>query len=76
MISVCDQGPRNMGLAKELGISPDKTWITHPFNADWNVYWAYDFIHLFKSLRNNMLDKILDFGNGVQVSKKDYEDLF
>ena len=23
-----------------------------------------------------MLDKILDFGNGVQVSKKDYEDLF
>ena len=70
MVLVCDQDTSNMGLAKKLGISPDKTWNIHPFNADWNVYSAYDFIHLFKILRNNMLDKILDFGNGLRVQKR------
>ena len=37
MILVCDQGHCNVKNAKELGISPYKTWITHPFNTDWNT---------------------------------------
>ena len=76
MLSVCDQGPRNQGLARALGITPSKPFITHPFNPDWSVFWAYDFIHLFKSLRNHILDKTVDFGDGIQASKKDLEDLF
>ena len=75
MISVCDQGPRNEALAKALGITPSKYWIKHPYNSAWDVFFSYDFIHLFKSFRNHTLDKILVFGDGTEVSKNDFEDL-
>ena len=74
-LSVCDQGPRNESLAKALGITPSKTWIKHPFNPDWDVYFSYDFVHLFKSFRNNTMDKTLVFEDGTKVSKQDFEDL-
>lgn len=75
----CDQGPRNQGLVKELGISLSKTWFTNPFNQTRRIYFTYDWIHLLKSLRNWILDGTLTFKVGrktVKTTKKDLIDLW
>ena len=75
LISTCDQGSRNEQLAKELKINPENHWSPNPYDPTRKVFWSYDFVHLFKSFRNNCLDFVVCFDDGTYSSKKDFEEL-
>ena len=49
---------------KELPTDP-----SHP------LFWLWDFVHLFKTLRNHLLDDIVTLPCGCQVSVQDFYDL-
>lgn len=53
---VCDMGPTNMGLWRDLGISLTNTAFKNPMN-DMNVYVFADVPHLLKLARNHFLDQ-------------------
>ena len=76
MLTVCDQGPRNEGLAKKLGITLEKYWVTHPYNEEWSIYFTFDVVHCMKNFRNNFLDFKIILKNGIMVSVADVEDLY
>ena len=48
---VCDQGPRNLSLAKSLGISSEKVSFPNPADETRDIFFSYDVVHLIKSLR-------------------------
>ena len=47
--AVCDQGGRNEALARELGITAERPFFSNPFDASKDVYFLYDFNHVFKN---------------------------
>ena len=51
LISVCDMGPRNTGLARDLNISPENPIFQNPANPDRNILFSYDWVHCIKLLR-------------------------
>lgn len=74
LISACDQGPQNIALAKELGVSINKQKVENPFDASRFVLFSFDFIHIFKNLRNHLLDDFCKL-DGIIFAKEDFEDL-
>ena len=66
-----DQGPRNISLANELGISPTKIYFQHPNDPDRIIFWIWDFPHVYKSGRNNLLDHSWKLPSGSTVQKSD-----
>jgi hypothetical protein len=48
---VCDRGPLNQGLAKELNICKEKSYF---IQNGTKIYFIYDVPHLIKSMRNNL----------------------
>ncbi|CAL8069003.1 unnamed protein product [Orchesella dallaii] len=64
----------NRGIAKELGITEEKTYFSNPFNSK-KVFWFYDAPHLLKLLRNHILDDGLVLSCGKTLQKKDFEKL-
>lgn len=69
---ICDQGPRNQGLLHKLLITAENPFF---FFNEHKVFLIFDPPHLLKSLRNNLLIKIL-FYNGGKVSWKELETVF
>ena len=47
----CDQGSKNLGLARDLGVSPDQVFFLHPKDPDKKIFFMYDIIHLCKTIR-------------------------
>ena len=72
LISACDQGSKNEGLAKRLGVTKDKFWITNPADPSRNVLWSYDFVHTHKNDRNHTLDQTKMLADGRCFSKQDF----
>ena len=75
LISACDQGPRNCGLAKLLGVSTENVEVINPFDSSRFVLFSFDFVHVFKNLRNHFLDDLFRVSKNV-FSKADFEELF
>ena len=59
LLIVCDQGGRNMGLPKKLGITSENVSFTNPFDPNRVIFFSYDFVHTFKNLRSLNAVKIL-----------------
>ena len=51
MFFVCDQGPRNLTLAKKLGITIDNVSFPNPHDESREVCFAFDWVHAYKNLR-------------------------
>ncbi len=52
---VADQGPNNLGLARDLGVTTEKSHFSHPVSGE-EIFFFHDIPHLLKSLRNNFMD--------------------
>ena len=74
LLSVCDQGPRNVGLAKALGVSKTNVRVPNPYDSSRFVLFSYDFVHIFKNIRNHLLDDFFKL-DGVTMDKTEFEDL-
>ena len=72
----CFSGGRNEGLARQLGISVELPWSINPFDESREVFWTYDFNHIFKNMRNAFLDNITILKDGTRFSKQDVIELF
>ena len=68
--TVSDMGGDNQGLANDLRITPDNITFPNPWDPERPIYFAYDWVHSFKNLRNHLLDDRVTI-NGVTVSKVD-----
>ena len=68
--STCDQGGANYGLMSELGITEDAPWIENPAKPDYFIFFLYDWVHVHKNLRNNLMDHILILPNGLRINAK------
>ena len=49
LITTCDQGTKNQGLATELGVSISNVIVPNPYDASRVVFFSFDFIHIFKT---------------------------
>ena len=74
----CDMGPKNRGLATQLGIfvdteNPDKskTWFKNPARPDSKIFWFYDIPHLVKLCRNNLQTYGVELPSGAKITKDD-----
>ena len=56
LASTSDQGGDNIGLKNELGITEDNVTYPNPAHPSRPIYFLFDFVHIYKNLRNNMLD--------------------
>ena len=72
LMSACDQGSKNEGLAKRLGVTKDKFWIQNPADPSRIVLWSHDFVHTFKNDRNHSLDQTKMLADGRCFSKQDF----
>ena len=70
MSTVCDMSGDNQALAKELGIDTENISFTNPWDQDRQVFFAFDWVHGFKNLRNHLLDDRVTI-SGVTISKQD-----
>ena len=68
--TVSDMGGDNQALAKELGIMPDNVTFPNSWDPSRPIFFAYDWVHFFKNLRNHLLDDTVTI-NGVRVTKQD-----
>ena len=68
--STCDQGGANYGLIKKLGLTLDAPWINNPRRPDSFVFFLFDWVHVHKNLRNNLLDHILILEDGMRIEAK------
>ena len=68
--STCDQGPSNIGCKTDLGVTEDAPWIPNPKRPDQLVMFSYDWVHLHKSFRNNLIDHTLILENGLHIKAK------
>lgn len=62
-------GAANRGLWKNLGVSKDRTWFTHPSDDNQKIYFFAEVPHLMKLLRNWLLDYGFTLGNGTILHK-------
>ena len=74
----CDMGPKNRGLATQLGIFVDtenpensKTWFQNPARPDSKIFWFYDIPHLVKLCRNNVQTYGVELPDGAKIMKDD-----
>ena len=51
LVVICDQGGANRGLATALGIDQNNVSFPHPNDPNKKIFFTYDWIHLFKSMR-------------------------
>ena len=51
-------------------------WSINPFDESREVFFLYDFNHIFKNIRNAFLDNITILKDGTRFSKKDFIELF
>ena len=70
MASTCDQGGANYGLKKTLGLTVDAPWVQNPKRPDCFVFFKFDWAHVHKNLRNNLLDHILILEDGMRIEAK------
>jgi hypothetical protein len=75
LISTCDQGPKNVGLCSELGVSVENVFFENPYDSSRMVIFTYDFVHAFKNVRNHFLDDVVVFDDGAIIFKLDFEEL-
>ena len=68
--TVCDMSGDNQGLATSLGINTQNVTFENPWDSDRQIYFAFDWVHGFKNLRNHLLDDRVTI-NGVTVDKSD-----
>jgi hypothetical protein len=62
---ICDQGTRNIALMKKFKITPDKPFFQFKTgDEECKVYLIFDPPHLFKSFRNNLFNKRLEYRGG------------
>ena len=73
LITVCDQGGSNEGLAKRLKITPEDTSFRNPFDSARSIFFAFDYVHVYKNLRNHLMDNVAEFEDGTKTSKKDFQ---
>ena len=74
-ISICDQGPKNMALIKELNITAEKPYSIHPCNDQIKVYFSFDFVHVFKNFGNHLRDDICLLPCGAEFTISEFYDL-
>ena len=55
MAFTCDQGGANYGFKTTLGLTEDAPWIQNPRRPDSFIFFFYDWVHVYKNLRNNLL---------------------
>ncbi len=77
LIALSDMGPKNRGLVSksQLNIGEECTF-ANPFDSSREVLFAFDWVHVFKNLRNHLLDDIVCLQDGTTVSRSDFQDLF
>jgi hypothetical protein len=75
LISTCDQGPKNVGLCGDLGVSVENVFFENPYDSSRKVIFTYDFVHAFKNMRNHLMDDVTVFDDGAIILKSDFEDL-
>ncbi|XP_036346865.1 uncharacterized protein LOC118756197, partial [Rhagoletis pomonella] len=63
---VCDQGPTNVRLFKLLNVSAENPFFI--FNSN-KIHCLYDYCHLIKSVRNNLLKHDLKTVDGIASGK-------
>ncbi len=68
--STCDMGPKNRGLAKELGITMDQPYVEHPDHPGKPVFWLFDVPHLLKLLRLHFLNSGFKLRSGTVINKE------
>ena len=73
--SVCDQGPKNRALinSKNLNITPQNPFFTHPSNPNIKVFFSFDSIHLFKSMGNHVRDDYCKLPSNEVFTIEDFE---
>ena len=70
MASTCDQGGANYGLRTTLKLTEDAPWVQNPNRPDSFVFFCFDWAHVHKNLRNNLLDHILILEDGMRIEAK------
>ena len=76
LISSCDQGPRNISLANDLGINSDNVSVPNPYDESRFVLFVFDWVHIFKNIRNHFLDDFFKLlSEDFVFSKDDFEEL-
>ena len=74
--SVCDQAGENEGLKRALGVTKLKPWSTNPHDPTRKVFFFFDFVHVFKNLRNHMLDHSVTLEDGMEINpKKEFKEI-
>ena len=69
VVSTCDMGPANRGLAKSLGVTRDKPFVDHPDHPGVKVWWLYDPPHLLKLLRLHFLKSGFRLQSGTVINR-------
>ena len=68
LVAVCDFGPTNRSLLKDLKISAENSVFIHD-SLNQPLFFFADFPHMLKLLRNHLLDQGLFLPNGYYLSK-------
>ena len=69
------EGGKNRGLATELGITKENSRFPHPIDPNRILIWLYDFVHIYKNIRNHLLDDVVQLPCGKIVCSDDFWDL-
>jgi hypothetical protein len=65
----------NSGLLNELGVTTEKPYFPNPYDPERPIFAFPDAPHMLKLLRNHLLDQGFTIGEGVEVTKKDLEEI-
>ena len=74
-ITLCDQGPKNMALLKNLNVTPEHPYSLHPCNDQIKVYFSFDFVHVFKNFASHLRDDYCLLPSGNEFTVSVFEDL-
>ena len=77
LLSICDQGPRNMSLINKdnLNLSPQKPDFPHPADENLKMRFCFDFVHLLKSLGRHIRTDICMLPCGALFTVADFQEL-
>ena len=62
-------------MATELGITKENSRFPHPKDPNRILIWLYDFVHIYKNIRNHLLDDVVQLPCGKIVCSDDFWDL-
>ena len=51
LMSVCDQGGKNVSLQNSLKVTEERNYYPNPYDKSRNILWSFDFWHCIKNLR-------------------------